>query len=358
MSSSYSFLAAPCGPLPPFSGGLRRAGRWGVNRLLEAALGYIQLGYKILPLTPREKRPHPRLAPNGFKNATLDPKQITAWWRACPRCGIGLALPAGTVALDFDGGQEALDAFLKEFPELRRAPLQRSARRGYHLVLRVPPGVSLPGRVERWGGVDLKQGAKGYLVVAPSEVGGGRYEWITPLPALEALPEAPPKLLDLLTPPPPPPQEVGLGASRPSASPGRLRALLDYHAAKIASTPEGSRHLELLRRALVVGGLLGAGLSREEAERVLLDAALRSGLPMAEAKGVLAWGLSRGEARPLPLEEPGGFWNTPGFWNRGVYQNFSPSLSQKPGFGTREVKSEGERGKPTLSFRPRLGGWS
>ena len=270
--------------------------------LARAAQQYAVLGYSVFPVREGEKRPHPRLAPNGFKNATLDPQQIAAWWRACPRCGIGLALPAGTVALDFDGGQEALDAFLKEFPELRRAPLQRSARRGYHLVLRVPPGVSLPGRVERWGGVDVKVGGRGYILAWPSEVAGGRYEWITPLPALEALPEAPPKLLDLLTPPPPPPQEVGLGASRPSASPERLRKLLDYHASRIASTPDGRRHLELLRRGLVVAGLVPLGLDRGEAEAALREAGLAAGLPLREVEDLVRWVLPRGEARPLALE--------------------------------------------------------
>lgn len=198
-----------------------------------------------------------------------------------------------------------MSAFLEEFPELRRAPLQRSARRGYHLVLRVPEGVSLPGRGERWGGVDIKAGGRGYILVWPSIVEGKQYAWVNPLTPPEALPEAPPRLLGLLAPPPPPPppREVGLGASRPSASPERLRRLLVYHTSRIASTPEGSRHLELLRRGLVVAGLVPLGLDRGEAEAALREAGLAAGLPPQEVEDLLRWFLPRGEARPLGLED-------------------------------------------------------
>ena len=306
-----------------------------MNRLLEAALGYARSGYPVFPVQEGEKRPHPRLAPNGFKNATLDSEQIAAWWRACPRCGIGLALPAGTIALDFDGGREGLDAFLREFPELRAAPLQKTAKRGFHLVMRLPVPASLPGRVERWGGVDLKQGAKGYLVVAPSEVGGGRYEWVTPLPALEALPEAPPKLLDLLAPPPPPAPARLEGAARPSASPSRLRGLLDYHASRVAAAAPGSRHNELLRRSLVVAGLIPLGLDRGEAEAALREAGLAAGLPPREVEDLLRWALPRGEARPLPLEED--FGPRGAFWAKGLAQNPVPSWTAKTRFWANET---------------------
>lgn len=301
--------------------------------LARAAQRYALLGYPIFPVQEGEKRPHPRLAPNGFKNASLDPKQIAAWWRACPRCNLGLALPVGTIAVDFDGGQEGLDAFLQEFPELRAAPLQKTAKRGFHLVMRLPVPASLPGRVERWGGVDIKAGGRGYILAAPSVVAGGGYEWINPLVPPESLPEAPPRLLELLAPPPPPRPRLE-GASRPPTAPSRLRGLLDYHASRVAAAVPGSRHNELLRRALVVGGLLGAGLSREEAEEALLGAALQSGLPLTEAKAVLKWALPRGEARPLPLEEAG-VLRKPEVLRNGLAENPLPSLSRKSIFRNR-----------------------
>ena len=78
---------------------------------------------------------------------------------------------------------------------------------------------------------------------------------------------------------------------------------MDYHASRVAAAVPGSRHNELLRRALVVGGLISLGLDREEAEGALRGAALAAGLPLREVEDLLRWVLPRGAARPLPLED-------------------------------------------------------
>ena len=277
-----------------------------MNSLFEAALAYARLGYRVLPLPPGEKRPHGGLVPHGLKEATDDPAIIRAWWTRVPRAGVGILAPAGGLVLDFDL-PEAWEALRREHPELLQAPRQRTPRGGVHVLLKLPEGLqgALSASVRRLEGVDLRGMGRAYLVVAPTRLADGRgYAWEVPLRRPEELPLVPSGLLQrLLPPPPPPPREAVLGASRPSASPSRLRGLLDYHASRVAAAVPGSRHNELLRRSLAVAGLIPLGLDREEAEQVLLSAALQSGLPLAEAKGVLAWALPRGEARPLALED-------------------------------------------------------
>jgi len=57
----------------------------------EAAKLYAATGYPCLPLAPGEKRPHPRLVPHGFKEASLDPARFAAWWGEDPEAGLGIA---------------------------------------------------------------------------------------------------------------------------------------------------------------------------------------------------------------------------------------------------------------------------
>jgi len=322
---------------------------------LEAAKGYAALGYAVFPLAAGEKRPHPRLAPHGFRGASQDPATLQSWWRQDPRAGVGIAPGPSVLVLDADS-EEALQALQERWPELRAAPLQRSPRGGGHIFLRVPEevGRAIPARAKALDGLaDIRGLGRSYLAAWPTALPNGAYRWERPLVAPEALPEAPASLVAALLPPPPPEPKRAWTPPPGEASPKRLAGLLRYHAEQVAKAPVGTRHMELLRRALVVGGLLPLGLDRSEAEAALTEAGLACGLPLREVQGVLAWALPRGEARPLPLEE--GFGAPERFWSRGVFQNFSPSLSQKPGFGVLEQESEG---RPRLGVaKPRLGGW-
>ena len=197
--------------------------------LARAALGYAAKGYRVVPLYPGQKRPHGLLAPHGLRGATADPATIRAWWAREPRAGVGLLAPEGVLVLDVDT-PEVWERLRGEYPTLEEAPRQRTPRGGVHVFLRLPPGLEgvLSAAVRRLEGVDLRGMAKAYLAAWPTRLSNGTYYWEVPLRRPEELPLAPPRLLQrLLPPPPPPPREVVLGASRPSASPSRLRGLLD-----------------------------------------------------------------------------------------------------------------------------------
>ncbi|WP_274532283.1 bifunctional DNA primase/polymerase [Thermus oshimai] len=58
-----------------------------------AALAYARKGYPVLPLSPGEKRPHPRLVPHGLKEASRDPRALEAWWTREPLAGVGILPP-------------------------------------------------------------------------------------------------------------------------------------------------------------------------------------------------------------------------------------------------------------------------
>jgi len=272
--------------------------------LLEAALDYARLGYATLPLQPGAKRPHPRLAPNGLKNATQDPAAIRAWWEAAPNAGVGVLPPAEVLVLDLDD-HRLWEELRAAYPALEEAPRQRTpSKGGHHLFLALPPGLvgALTTTNGKKPGLDLKGLGKGYVVAAPTRLEAGPYVWEVPLRRPEELPLAPEGLLlELLPPPPKPPEPLRLEGG--SASPKRLRALLESYARAVASAPVGNRHPTLIRYARAAGGLLPHGLDRQEAEEVLVAAAMAAGLPEKEARDAARWGLEVGEKAPLPLED-------------------------------------------------------
>jgi len=268
--------------------------------VVRTALGYARMGYAVLPLAPGKKLPHTALAPHGLKDATASLVAIAKWWRSCPRCGVGILAPEGVLVLDFDD-PTAWERVKGEYPALGDAPRQRTPKGGYHVFLRLPQGVRLSATVRKLAGVDLRGMGRAYVVASPTRLADGRgYTWEVPLVKPEDLPEVPEDLLLRLLPPPPSPREVVVGSS----SPNRLRALLESYAAAVASAPEGTRHNTLIRYAVAAGGLIPHGLSPEEAEEVLVAAAMRAGLPEREARDAVRWGLRVGGGRPLILEDP------------------------------------------------------
>jgi hypothetical protein len=346
------------------------------------AISYVNLGYRVVPLAPGEKRPHGGLVPNGLREASLEVATIKAWWWVCPRCGVGILAPEEVLVLDFDD-PTAWGRLKGEYPALEAAPRQRTASGGYHLFLRLPEGVRLSATTRALEGVDLRGMGKAYVVAAPTRLADGRtYTWELPLVRPAKLPQIPEDLLLRLLPPPPPPREVVVEAG---ASPRRLRALLEAYAAAVASAPEGTRHNTLIRYAVATGGLIPHGLDPREAEEGLVGAAMRAGLPEREAREAARWGLKVGQEAPLDLGDSDArgallknpflpswtakpFWSgdapktpkSPGhlgapepFKSRGVLQNPGPSSSQKPDLGVLEHESK----KPRLRFpKPRLGG--
>jgi hypothetical protein len=171
----------------------------GAIPMLRAAHAYARRGLRVHPCRPGRKEP---LLKNWQKVATVDPMQITAWWRRWPPANVAIACGGLyrllVVDVDPDTGGEASLAQL----ELEHGGIPTTAevvtpRGGRHLYLIVPSGRRMPGNsAGKLGqGVDTR-GQGGYVLVPPSVATGRSYSWS--VDSSDRIAEAPGWLLDLL----------------------------------------------------------------------------------------------------------------------------------------------------------------
>jgi predicted P-loop ATPase len=145
------------------------------NYLLNAAIEYANKGWKIFPVKKNSKRPHPRLAQDGYKCATNDIGMIKVWWKIDPNANIGLNLEAsGLVCLDADTYKKdcSFDDLCK-YKNIPQTLQQRSAHGGTHLIFSCDTEDAFPGQI----GISIDIKHKGYILLAPSEFEGQKYKW-------------------------------------------------------------------------------------------------------------------------------------------------------------------------------------
>ncbi len=185
-------------------------------RMLNAALGYAGLGWPVIPVEPRGKRPLIQRWPEwGNSHADV----LIAAWNKYPEANIGLVTGVAFDVLDIDGpkGRETLDRLLDE-PYSHEGPAVKTGR-GLHLYF-APTGEGNRGNPDS----KLDYRGRGGFVVAPPSIhpDGHRYTW-TSHGASYDLPEAPWWLRKWLAPPAvpaqapkaPSPLADGIRASRP-----------------------------------------------------------------------------------------------------------------------------------------------
>jgi hypothetical protein len=132
--------------------------------------------WPVFPLKPRAKEP---LTPHGYKDATLDERQIREWVKKWPAANIGV--PTGTRfwVLDVDprnGGNETLEALIAKHGQLPDTLQQMTGGAGRHFLFELPETFT-PKSGHLADGLDIK-GEGGYIVVAPSVHPSGRaYVW-------------------------------------------------------------------------------------------------------------------------------------------------------------------------------------
>jgi hypothetical protein len=107
------------------------------NSLLDAALRYADLGYRVFPCAPGGKEP---LTEHGFHDATTDIEQIEQWWTEHPAANIGIATE-GLLVVDVDGAENTwLPAVSEKWLALAQAPISQTPRGGRHFIFRQPEG--------------------------------------------------------------------------------------------------------------------------------------------------------------------------------------------------------------------------
>jgi hypothetical protein len=213
---------------------------------------------------------------HGLNDATVEEKQIRAWWTKWPDANIAIAIPAGFVAVDVDGdeGDKALQDAGHELP---RTVTSRTGR-GRHLLFRT--GEPVAPKVGVLPHVDLR-GPGSYIVAPPSRHASGKtYEWILSPEKVEIAPA--PAWIHALSKT----NGNGNGTAVPIGE----------------VIPQGQRNRTL---ASLGGTMRRRGMSPEAIEAALLSENRRCNPPLPDGDvRRIAKSVSRYEPAPRPQEQP------------------------------------------------------
>ncbi len=281
-------------------GGAREEGI--VTAMLGEALALAARGFRVFPVDgklPRVKA--------WQRHATTDEAQIRAWWAHWPNADIGIAggREAGIFVVDMDprnGGEASFAALEGEHGAFPSTYTVMTGGDGAHLYYVYPDDGAPNGwRKEIARGVDIK--ADGGYVVGPGSLhaSGKRYAILDDVP----IAPAPAWLLELACKPAPaekPPKRDVFADAADAPDRPYVGAAVRDEVARVAAATEGTRNDQLNTSAFSLGTLVGAGeLERAHAERRLLAAAVKAGLPESEAARTVASGLDAGTAKPREL---------------------------------------------------------
>ena len=251
-----------------------------MNELLNAALYYASLGWSVIPLRLKDKKP--ALKWEQYQTERASEEQIRAWWKKSPRANVGIVTGtiSGIIVLDVDGPEGRASLEGKDLPP---TTCTTTGSGGAHYIFKHPGG-EVRNFARRLPGLDLR-GDGGYIVAPPSvHPSGGIYEWGLS-PEMESPRPVPVWLKDLL----------GVKAHNNGTKIDPAKVL--------AGIPEGSRDTELFKYA---ASLRARGMKREEAEILVLQAAAACSPPFpreeALAKIESAWRYPAGTERTQSIE--------------------------------------------------------
>jgi hypothetical protein len=282
--------------------------------VLEAALGYANLDWPILPCWWIEdgrcacgsapggckpgKHPLGRLGPNGVKNASTDPAVIRSWWRRKPKANLAVRTgrQSGLTVVDIDGeeGERALVALERRFgalPDLYPMQWTGAGRGGWQAFVAWPEGREIRNSASRLEPKLDTRGEGGYVLVPPSAA-AEPYRWAPDRDPWTLQPEpAPGWLLDLLDPPSAPePRQPWSGQPRTAGADGDryLERAIAAELALIASAPEGRRNDQFNESAFSLFRFAAEGrIAAGSVARGLEAAARHAGLAPREIASTL-----------------------------------------------------------------------
>jgi putative DNA primase/helicase len=154
----------------------------------------LDLGFGVFPCRARttddRHRAKAPLTRHGKDDATADRRQIEEWARQFERPAWGARPPSGTTVLDIDTKHQDGFATLKDlergYGALPPTLTSRTPSKGQHRIFST--NADYRNRVGVRPGLDVR-GADGYIVVPPSEIETGRYEWLDAGAAVAAAPD-------------------------------------------------------------------------------------------------------------------------------------------------------------------------
>lgn len=145
---------------------------------LDAALTYAAYGIRVFPCRPGGRKPLEGCM--WAREATTDSNRIIQWWTRYPQANIGLAMGNGWAALDLDRkhGRDGWKSYLGLGGNPKPPwPLQATPSGGDHALWRTDEVFKNFVNRGEHGGLDFRS-LNGYILGAPSVVGGKAYRWI------------------------------------------------------------------------------------------------------------------------------------------------------------------------------------
>jgi putative DNA primase/helicase len=156
-----------------------------MTELLKQLAVVLDLGFGVFPCRAETKdKDHKSKAPltkHGKDDASRDPAQIVAWGLKHKGCAWGARPPSGTTVLDIDCKEADGFATLTDL-ECQHGALPRTltsrtpTNRGEHRVF-LTPGHDYANRAGIRPGLDVRS-KDGYIIIPPSVITEGPYEWI------------------------------------------------------------------------------------------------------------------------------------------------------------------------------------
>lgn len=147
------------------------------NETLTEALRLAELGYRVMPCIPNDKRP---LSANGLKDATTDEFQIHSWFVDNPTANLAVATD-GLIVIDRDTDKETgaknSDFSPDQELELAAGPHSLTANGGDHNWFRQRPERPRRNNTKKLGPQTDTRASGGYVLVYPSVVDGKPYTW-------------------------------------------------------------------------------------------------------------------------------------------------------------------------------------
>ena len=153
-----------------------------MNKTLQAALWYANLGYSVIPLSPNTKIPPKGFSVEEFRTRIAVDEEIEAWFKTEPN--YNLAIITGKLSkicvVDFDSYKPEfnIEVAREYFPEDIITPMAMTPGGGKHLFFSYPQDEHVTVDSRMLPGIDFR-GEGGYIVVPPSCNGGSTpYQWI------------------------------------------------------------------------------------------------------------------------------------------------------------------------------------
>jgi len=143
-----------------------------MNKVLKAALAYLDLGWNVMPIRPDNKKPYLEWLP--LQTERVEPYEVEGWWLryANPNVGIITGSISNLVVFDLDS-QLAKDRMRLEGMPI--TPVSATSK-GNHVFMNYP-SVLVGNKTDQKIGMDIR-GEGGYVVAPPSvHETGFIYNW-------------------------------------------------------------------------------------------------------------------------------------------------------------------------------------